>query len=96
MYNGNGMRVFFASGYLCIEDKGEREIPPPLCSRRLDNGGWCALADGHDGACEGPARRFGPEQSIWHRHRGRQTVCGNVTGPSTVCLMPRGHSGSCK
>lgn len=42
-------QVVFTDG----EDKGLREIPPPLCVKRLERGGWCLLPEGHPGGCIG-------------------------------------------
>jgi hypothetical protein len=38
--------------------------PPPPCSKRLDNGGWCVNHDGHEQIglpCQGPPRKHGPD-----------------------------------
>jgi len=78
------------------EDKGERTIPPIPCALRTDDGGWCILPDKHEGSCSSIARRYGPEDSIWHRHRGQQRICGKVTGPGSVCMYQKGHGGPCK
>lgn len=96
--NGNGHNKLRGGTpiYVSSEDKGAREIKSPPCAKRLDNGGWCVLVDAHEGACGGLPRRFGPEDSIWHRHRGRMVICGKVTGPDAVCTMQRGHFGTCK
>lgn len=73
------------------DDAGARHIPPPPCARRLEHGGWCALVNGHDGACEGPPRKHGPLESLWHRHRGLKVPCDNKR-----CSLTRGHVGKCR
>lgn len=94
--NGHDKRQYGTTIFLSEEDKGDREATVVLCAKRLDNGGWCVLPDGHVEDCDGPARRHGPEPSLWHQHhRGCKVICGRVIGPSTICEKQRGHGGKC-
>ena len=77
-------------------DLGLRDEQPKPCCKLLGHGGRCMLVDGHEGICHGPARRYGPEESIWYQHRGQLKICGKVTSPSTLCGFQRGHYGACK
>lgn len=83
--NGHGKR-----------DAGVREPTIMPCSTRLDNGGWCVLPVGHQEACDGPARRLGPEPSIWHQCPGRKIACGKIVSDPVTCNLPRGHTGACQ